>query len=149
MSMPVTMRRAMGYTRRRRESLEQFLLASLHRSAMTPPLQVQEAVDKQVEGERGGAHPVLGCLLFRHLAADEYLAVLGPHGVGEDIRCVGLAAQLPIQALGSCGGYENERDLPAREHSLGYALVARRHYFFPLPLTRRAVGSILPSLTSS
>ena len=62
MSIPVAMRRGMSV--KIREALDERLLASLHCSAMCHPLQMQEAVDKQVAYRKG-------CGGF---LADQYLA---------------------------------------------------------------------------
>ena len=63
---------------------------------MSPSLQMQKSVDKQIQHEFALAHLMHRGLFCRFVKADEYLAMLLAERVGEDVWYVGFLAETLI-----------------------------------------------------
>lgn len=123
---------------------------------------MEKCVDKERETmDRSGA-AVGRRLLRRAFEANQHLGIVFAKRVREDVGNVRLAPQASIQSSRGAGGNERERDGTSGEDAFCARCKrqARRRapreiahknsrHLLPLPLTRRAMGSIFPNFTSS
>lgn len=83
---------------------------------MSPSLQMQECVDKQKESEDALIHMMRRSLPRSFFEADEYLAILLAGSIRQDVRNIGLIAQLHIELLGTRRSDEDKGYIPPREN---------------------------------